>query len=122
MSGGMSSSEGLLPAHPLGEIKTMQAGTPDSPLDGPIAVDTAGGRLQVEWDEEAPLTPMGQLVFFAQFLEANGLFSGLCGDAPFSYKSNNAPKVTDVLGTLLLSVLAGHHRYAHITALRFDNV
>ncbi len=118
----MSSSEGLLPAHPQGEIKTTQSGTPDYPLSGPITVDTAGGRFHVEWDEEAPLTPMGQLVFFAQFLKANGLFSGLCADAPFSYKSNNAPKVTDVLGTLLLSVLAGHHRYAHITALRFDNV
>jgi hypothetical protein len=27
-----------------------------------------------------------------------------------------------VLGTLLLSVLAGHQRYAHITALRCDPV
>jgi hypothetical protein len=28
----------------------------------------------------------------------------------------------DVLGTVLLSVLAGHRRYAHITALRCDSV
>jgi len=28
----------------------------------------------------------------------------------------------DVLGTLLLSILAGHNRYAHITALRSDGV
>jgi hypothetical protein len=27
-----------------------------------------------------------------------------------------------VLGTLLLSVLAGHRRYAHVTALRCDAV
>ena len=91
-------------------------------MAGPIAVDTEGGRYHVQWDDEAPLTPMGQLVFFAQFLKANELFSRLCADAPLKFKSNNAPEVTDVLGTLLLSVLAGHNRYAHMTALRFDTV
>ena len=39
-------------------------------------------------------------------------------DAP----SPNAPAKRDVLGTVLLSVLAGHWRYAHITALRADAV
>lgn len=38
------------------------------------------------------------------------------------YISPNAPTKYDVLGTLLLSILAGHHRYAHITALRSDGV
>lgn len=32
------------------------------------------------------------------------------------------PKKRDLLGTVLLSVLAGHRRYAHITALRCDPV
>ena len=35
-----------------------------------------------------------------------------------SFTSPNAPKKRDLLGTALLSVLAGHRRYAHITALR----
>jgi hypothetical protein len=30
--------------------------------------------------------------------------------------------VADVLGTLGLSILAGHSRYAHVNALRFDTV
>jgi hypothetical protein len=38
------------------------------------------------------------------------------------YTSPNAPAKQDVLGTILLSALAGHHRYAHITALRCDKV
>lgn len=118
----MSSTEVVLSVHPQGEVKTTEIGTVDFPLAGPLLVDTEGGRYHVQWDDEAPLTPMGQLVFFAQFLKANELFTRLCADAPFDYKSNNAPLVTDVLGTLLLSVLAGHHRYAHMTALRFDNV
>ena len=118
----MSSSEGVFPAHRQGETKITQVLTLNAPLSAPLAVDTQGGRYHVEWDDEAPLTPMGQLVFFAQFLKANQLFTRLCADAPFDYKSNNAPEVIDVLGTLLLSVLAGHNRYAHMTALRFDNV
>ena len=36
--------------------------------------------------------------------------------------SPNAPAKRDVLGTVRLSVLAGHWRYAHITALRADAV
>ena len=118
----MSSSEDLSVSHPQGELENPTIGTVDHPLTGPLIVDTEGGRYQVEWNDEAPLTPMGQLVFFAQFLKANGLFTRLCADAPFDYKSNNAPDVTDVLGTLLLSIVVGHYRYAHMTAMRFDKV
>ena len=39
-----------------------------------------------------------------------------------TYTSPNAPEKRDVLGTTMLSVLAGHKRYAHITALRNDGV
>jgi hypothetical protein len=118
----MSSSEDHLASHPQGEVKNPQNGMLDLPLVGPLVVDTEGGRYHVQWDDEAPLTPMGQLIFFAQFLKANQLFTRLCADAPFEFKSNNAPTATDVLGSLLLSVLAGHNRYAHLTALRFDTV
>lgn len=41
---------------------------------------------------------------------------------PLEYRSGNAPDQRDVLGTLLLGLLAGHRRYAHITALRGDAV
>ena len=41
---------------------------------------------------------------------------------PLSYRSGNAPDKRDVLGTLMLAMLAGHKRYAHITALRGDAV
>jgi len=43
-------------------------------------------------------------------------------DCPLTLTSPNAPTKRDILGTLLLSVLAGHQRYAHITALRGDAV
>jgi hypothetical protein len=87
-----------------------------------VVVDTLGGRMHVRWDETAPATPNGQLVFFAEFLATTGVFDRWVQECPLEYRSGNAPAKRDVLGTLLLGVLAGHRRYAHITALRGDAV
>ncbi len=56
--------------------------------------------------------------FFIEFLKTSGLFDEWVEDCPLRYTSPNAPQKRDVLGTILLSVLAGHWRYAHISALR----
>jgi hypothetical protein len=92
------------------------------PLPDHLQVDTCGGRVRVEWDPHAPVTPLGQLVFFAQFLQTSGRFDLWVKDCPWVYTSPNAPAVRDVCGTVLLSVLCGHHRYAHVSALRGDRV
>ena len=63
-----------------------------------------------------------QIVYFIEFLKVSGRFEALVGDCPLVYASPNAPEVRDVIGTWVLSVLAGHKRYAHITALRSDRV
>jgi hypothetical protein len=76
----------------------------------------------VEWDPTAPLTPYGQLPFFIEFLKVAGLFDALVADCPLAYTSPNAPDKRDVLGTTMLSVLVGHKRHAHITALRNGGV
>jgi hypothetical protein len=68
------------------------------------------------------MTPLGQLVFFAQFLHAGGRWVDFCNEAPFGFTSPNATSHKDVLGSLLLSILCGHTRYAHVSALRFDTV
>lgn len=87
-----------------------------------VAVDTFAGRIHVEWDPDAAVTPMGQLPFFIEFLKVSGLYDAFVADCPLRFTSPNAPKVRDVLGTLLLSILAGHKRYAHITTIRSDRV
>jgi hypothetical protein len=87
-----------------------------------VAVDTFAGRIQVEWDPDAAVTPLGQLPFFIEFLKVSGLYEAFIADCPLKYSSPNAPEVRDVLGTLFLSVLAGHKRYAHITTIRTDRV
>jgi hypothetical protein len=76
----------------------------------------------VEWDPQAPVTPLGQLVYFSQFLATAGLFAGWVADCPLRFDSPNAPRLTDVLGTWTLAVLAGNRRYAHVTALRGDTI
>ncbi len=89
---------------------------------GPVVADTFAGRIHVEWDSGALVTPLGQLPFFIEYLKQGGLFDGFVADCPLHYTSPNAPTKRDVLGTVLLSVLAGHWRYAHMTTLRCDPV
>jgi hypothetical protein len=89
---------------------------------GELRLSTPGGRFQVRWDEGGSATALGQLAFFAEFLEVSGLFERWVEGCPLAYTSPNAPAVTDVLGTWLLSILDGQWRYAHITGLRGDAV
>ncbi|QTD47343.1 transposase [Ottowia testudinis] len=65
---------------------------------------------------------MGQLAYFIEFLTLTGLWSGWQSGCPLSYTSPNAPTKAEVLGTWLLSVLSGHKRYSHVTAIRCDGV
>lgn len=101
-------------------IKIRPAGEPQ--VDEPMVVDTLGGRMHVHWDTAAQATPNGQLVFFAEFLKTAGVFDAFVESSPLEYSSPNAPGKRNVLGTLVLAVLAGHRRYAHVTALRGDAV
>lgn len=87
-----------------------------------IAVDTFDGKVHVEWDPSAAVTPIGQLPFFIQFLKVSGLFTCWVEQCPLRYRSNNAPQKRDVLGSFLLSILSGHNRYAHMTSLLNDRV
>jgi hypothetical protein len=87
-----------------------------------VALDRFGGRVRVEWDPGAAVTPLGQLPFFIEFLKVSGLLESWVEDCPLSYKSNNASGKREILATFLLSILAGHQRYAHITALHQDGI
>jgi len=113
----MSEDRDLISAHPAGEQPVVE-----SIVAGPVPVDTYAGRIDVDWDPDAAVTPLGQLPFFIEYLKQAGLFDGWVTGCPIQYASPNAPPKRDLLGTVLLSVLAGHWRYAHITALRADKV
>ena len=116
----------------MGEAKTRAkaaSAASQETIDGALAasqddmrVQTPGGVFSVRWDERGSATALGQLAFFAQYLETAGLFEGWVKSCPLSYVSPNAPELVDVLGTWMLSILDGHCRYAHVGALRGDGV
>jgi len=105
----------------VGPTQMVEAAEVEVPAEAVIA-DTYAGRVHVEWDPTAAVTPLGQLAFFTEFLKQSGLFDAWVSDSPLRFTSPNAPKKRDVLGTVLLGVLAGCWRYAHLTALRGDGV
>jgi hypothetical protein len=87
-----------------------------------MRVSTPGGVFHIRWDDRGGATAMGQLPFFAEYLNATGLFEDWVQGCPLSYVSPNAPGLVDVLGTWMLSILDGHNRYAHVGVLRGDGV
>jgi hypothetical protein len=118
-------------AHPMGELGFEQKAlvkAVDTVLQEQeraaeeLRLATPGGRFHVRWDEGGSATALGQLAFFAEFLEVSGLFARWAEGCPMAYTSPNAPAVVDVLGTWLLSILDGQRRYAHVAGLRGDEV
>ena len=107
----------LISAHPEGE-----GNTPPPYPSGSWPVDTPGGRFHAEWDDEAPVTREGQLLFFFQFLHAGGRWEEFLRACPLRYVGNRGSGARNVMGTALLSILCGHWRYAHINAVRGDGV
>src|SRR6201998_4061271 len=108
----METQERAIVTHPAGELPMVEAQS--------AIADTFAGRVHVEWDTAAPVTSFGQLPFFSAYLKQAGLFDAWVADCPLSLTSPNTPRKRDLLGTVLLSVLAGHRRYPHITAVGGD--
>jgi len=105
-------------SHPMGEVeKAERVGEPDQ-----CTIESYAGRVHIRWDDTAAVTAMGQMPVFVDFLKTSGLWDKFLADCPLRYKSPNAPGHVDILGTLLMSVLAGQNRYAHISGLRGDGV
>lgn len=114
----MSDEKALIEVHPEGELQTERM----EPAESAISLDTFAGKIQFKWVPDAGVSSFGLMPFFIEFLKTSGLFENWVKDCPLQYTSPNAPRKRDVLGTILLSVLAGHWRYAHISALRGDGV
>ncbi len=114
----MSDEKEVTRTHLQGELQStgIQSSEPVASLD------TFAGKIHVKWVPDGAVSSLGMMAFFIEFLKTSGLFDQWVEDCPLEYSSNNAPKKRDVLGTILLAVLAGQWRYAHITAIRGDGV
>ncbi len=89
---------------------------------GPQRLETFGGVVEVLWEEDAGVSMHGGLAFFVEFLKLSGIWAKFVKECPLEYSSPNAPSKSEILGTILFSVLSGHRRYAHITGIRGDEV
>jgi hypothetical protein len=103
-----------LGSHPQGESNSSvfsrcQTSVALEPASVPLEVH--GKRIFVEWDLHSPVTLLGQLVYFSQFLASAGLFRNWVSDCPLHYDSPNAPSLNDLLETVTLSILAGNRCY-----------
>jgi hypothetical protein len=114
----MNTEKEVVPAHPEGEVEI--AG--NRPEETATTIDTFAGKIHVKWAPEAAVSSLGLMPYFIEFLKASDLFDKWVEDCPLHYSSGNAPEKRDILGTLVLSVLAGHWRYAHINAIRGDGI
>ena len=63
----------------------------------------------------------GGLGYFVVFLKVSGIWAKFVKECPLEYSSPNAPDKSEILGTILYSVLSGHRRYPHITAIFPNN-
>ncbi len=78
-----ASTTELIP-HPAGEQSLVE--------ELSATADTFGGRVHVEWDATCPVTPLGQLPFFLDYLKQGGLFDAWAADCPLVLSSPNAPR------------------------------
>ena len=104
--------------HPTGEPEF----TPKKSEISALIADTFNGKIHIEWDPQAQVTTLGQLAFFIQYLKVGHRFMPWVEECPLRYTSPNAPKKINVLGSFVLSILAGYTRYAHITRIQGDCV
>jgi Transposase DDE domain group 1 len=120
----MKTDQGKTLIHPKGEVKKTLKNEGKLQQNTRTTCDTFQGIVHLEWDPQAPVTPLGQLPFFVDFLNTSGLYNNWITDCPlnFKFRGPHAAGVANILGTFFLSCLSGQKRYAHITAIRNDDV
>lgn len=105
----------------MGEAK-RRAQTAVSAITQAVGVEAPNGRLHVRWDGQSAAPPFGQMAFFLEFLHLTGLSPRWQTACPLNDSGPHGSRREDILGTWFLSLLAGHRRYAHMNAIRFDGV
>ena len=91
----------------MGESEELKNTVLAQASEDAMVAHTMGGRMHVRCDDTAQATPHGQIVFFAEFLATAGVFDRWVDECPLRYISPNASSAHDVLGTLMLGILAG---------------
>jgi hypothetical protein len=105
----------------MGEAKDRELAVRQQVLEA-LGLQSADGQIKVRWDKKGQATAQGQMAFFIEFLSAAGQFDQWVADCPVNYKSPNGSTPRGIVGTWMLSILSGHWRYAHVSAMRADGI
>jgi hypothetical protein len=74
--------------HPEGDQEISHK----EPENSTLVADTFDGKIHIEWNPQAQVTPLGQLPFLIQYLKMGHLFGPWVDKCALTYTSNNAPK------------------------------
>ena len=99
---GMKTQKQSQGIHPTGERQMSGS--------EPLAVETFAGRVHVEWNPQAEVTPMGQLPFFIDFLKTAELKKGTF--VPNVHNFQGYPGKRDALN--FLNLVAFDIRYSSV--------
>src|SRR5712691_3303565 len=69
----MGTNRRVMVGLPMGELPVVV----ERVSAGPVVADTFAGRIHLEWDGGAPVTPLGQLPFFIEYVKQGELFDGV---------------------------------------------
>jgi hypothetical protein len=69
----------------LERISAHSKGEHPTRVEDSWPLNTPGGRFYAEWDTQAPTSRGGQLVFFFQFLQAEGRWEQFMNHCPLIY-------------------------------------
>ena len=78
----------------MGEANEVKKSVLSQAIEDAMVVDTMGGRVHVRWDQTAQATPHGQIVFFAEFLAAAGVFERWVQACPLHYSVAPVSSIT----------------------------
>src|SRR5262249_15527836 len=87
-----------------------------------VGFQKAGGGLQKGWGDKKQTSVVWEMGFFFEVLSATRLFCQWGGACALFFKSPHRGTPPGILGTWMLSILSGHWRYAHVSAIRADGV
>ncbi len=83
-------------------------------------IETLGGDYALKWDDKTQMSAHAHAALLSQFAKSGGFFERLVETCPMRLTSNNAPKVRDLIATVMVAMINGATRFRHFDRLHGD--
>ena len=74
----------------------------------------------MKWDDKTQMSAHAHAALLSQFAKSGGFFERLVETCPMRLTSNNAPKVRDLIATVMVAMINGATRFRHFDRLHGD--